>query len=200
VTVLLIDAYDSFVYIIDHYLQMLDLEVTVRRNDQVSPELIEQIRPDAIVLGPGPGHPSEANYLPIIHRFAGKLPIFGVCLGHQAIGLAFGAEVGVAKNLMHGRTSEIEHDGQGCFTGLPNPFTATRYHSLIVHEASITNDLIVTARSDGDGYVMGMRHRTHMIESVQFHPESILTRGGLQIFSNFFERAAVPRKGALATP
>lgn len=193
-TVLLIDAYDSFVYIINHYLEMLDLDVTVRRNDQVSPALVEQLRPDAIVLGPGPGHPSEANYLPIIQQFAGKLPIFGVCLGHQAIGLAFGADVGVARNLMHGRTSQIKHDGEGCFSGLPNPFTATRYHSLIVHEASVGNDLVVTARSADDGYVMGMRHRHHMIESVQFHPESILTHGGLQIFSNFFDRAAVRKK------
>jgi anthranilate synthase component 2 len=192
--VLLVDAYDSFVYIIYDYLQTLNLDVTVRRNDQVSPALIEQERPDAVVLGPGPGHPSEANYLPVLKQFAGKLPILGVCLGHQAIGLAFGAEVGCAKNLMHGRTSQIDHDGQGCFKGLPNPFTATRYHSLIVHEPTIGNDLAITARSTDDGYVMGIRHKTHLIEGVQFHPESILTKGGLQIFSNFFDRAAQASK------
>ncbi|HEY0526904.1 MAG TPA: aminodeoxychorismate/anthranilate synthase component II [Stellaceae bacterium] len=182
---LLIDAYDSFVFIIRQYLLALDIEPVVVRNDKLSLRQIEDLSPDFILLGPGPGHPADAHYVEVIDAYGGRLPILGVCLGHQAIGLAFGGTVLKADHLMHGKTSRIEHDGRGCFAGKDNPFRATRYHSLIVDEATLPACLEVSARSLDDGYVMGLRHRTLPIESVQFHPESIYTESGLRLFENF---------------
>jgi anthranilate synthase/aminodeoxychorismate synthase-like glutamine amidotransferase len=184
---LLIDAYDSFVYIIRQYLLSMDIETPVIRNDKVVLEDVERLNPDFIVLGPGPGHPADAHYVDIISRFGSRIPILGICLGHQAIGLAFGGKVERADHLMHGKTSAIEHDGKGCFLNQPNPFSATRYHSLIVDRASLPSCLEVTARSRDDGYIMGMRHRALPIESVQFHPESICTEHGASLFANFVE-------------
>lgn len=190
---LLIDAYDSFIYIINQYLLSLEVETSVVRNDKVSCDVIEELRPDMIVLGPGPGHPSEAHYVELIQRFQGRYPILGVCLGHQAIGLAYGARVTRASHLVHGKTSVVRHDQQGCFAGQANPFNATRYHSLIVEEASLPDCLKVVARAEDDGYVMAMRHRTLPIESVQFHPESVCTENGIALFSSFIETYVVPR-------
>ncbi|MCL4486947.1 MAG: aminodeoxychorismate/anthranilate synthase component II [Chloroflexi bacterium] len=186
---LLVDAYDSFVYIIYQYLMVAGAEASVVRNDKISPKEIVSQRPDFIVLGPGPGHPADAGYVPMIKEAsAAGIPIFGVCLGHQAIGLAFGGVVEQAKHLMHGKTSKISHDGEGCFTGLPEPLTGTRYHSLIVAEESVQHPLVVSAKACDDGYVMGMRHRTLPIESLQFHPESIHTENGMRIVLNFIEK------------
>ena len=181
----LIDAYDSFVYIIYQYVRTLGIEARVVRNDQVEADDIARSTPDFILLGPGPGHPSAAHYLPIIERFGGKIPILGVCLGHQAIGLAFGATVVAASHLMHGKTSLIEHDAKGCFTDLPSALRATRYHSLIVKDGTVPDCLEVTARANDDGYIMGLRHKSLPIESVQFHPESVYTDHGVRIVGNF---------------
>lgn len=182
---LLVDAYDSFVYIIRQYLLSMDIETIVVRNDKLALADIERIAPDFIVLGPGPGHPAAAHYVEIISRFGPQIPILGVCLGHQAIALAFGGKIDRAMHLMHGKTSPIEHDGRGCFRGQPNPFSATRYHSLIAGEAALPDCLEVSARARDDGYIMGLRHKMLPIESVQFHPESICTEAGLKIFKNF---------------
>lgn len=182
---LVIDAYDSFVYIIYQYLLALDVDVDVIRNDKATVDSVRNSRPDFILLGPGPGHPADAGYVELINEFGGDIPILGICLGHQAIGLAFGAKVHRASHLMHGKRSSIHHDGQGCFREVVGTFQATRYHSLIVLEPHLPSSLIVTARSADDGYVMGLRHRQKPIESVQFHPESIYTDNGLQIFDNF---------------
>ncbi|HEU4327156.1 MAG TPA: aminodeoxychorismate/anthranilate synthase component II [Roseiflexaceae bacterium] len=182
---LVVDAYDSFVYIIHQYLLKLGVQPTVVRNDQISLEQIAVQSPDFILLGPGPGHPADARYVDIIQRFGGHTPILGVCLGHQAIGLAFGGQVLRAEHLMHGKTSQIRHDGRGCFAARPNPLRATRYHSLIVGEEGLPPCLEITARSGDDGYIMGLRHRELPIESVQFHPESVYTQDGLMLFQNF---------------
>lgn len=187
---LVIDAYDSFVYIICQYLMRAEVELTVVRNDQLSPGMVEQIAPNFVVLGPGPGHPADARYVELIRQYGAHLPILGVCLGHQAIGLAFGGKVTNANHLMHGKTSEIIHDGKGCFSGLDNPFRATRYHSLIVSREGLPDCLEVTAESADDGYIMGMRHKEYPIESMQFHPESVCTEGGFQIFQNFISTYA----------
>jgi anthranilate synthase component 2 len=197
---LLIDAYDSFVFIIRQYLLALDIEPVVVRNDKLSLRQIEDLSPDFILLGPGPGHPADAHYVEVIDAYGGRLPILGVCLGHQAIGLAFGGTVLKADHLMHGKTSRIEHDGGGCFAGQDNPFRATRYHSLIVDEATLPACLEVSARSLDDGYVMGLRHRTLPIESVQFHPESIYTESGLRLFENFVSaHAGRPKRPSAGT-
>ena len=193
---LLIDAYDSFVYIIRQYLLEAGLEVPVVRNDRITGDQIEAMAPDLIVLGPGPGHPAESGYVGILDRFAGRTPILGVCLGHQAIGLAFGGTVERARRLMHGKTSPIAHDGLGCFDGQAQPFSATRYHSLVVGEAGLPDCLAVSARAEDDGHIMGLRHRTLPIESVQFHPESIRTEAGARLFGNFVGRV----RGAATTP
>ncbi len=187
---LLIDAYDSFVYIIRQYLLEAGLEVPVVRNDRITGDMIEALAPDLIVLGPGPGHPAQSGYVAILDRFAGRMPIMGVCLGHQAIGLAFGGKVERARRLMHGKTSPIAHDGKGCFDGQAQRFSATRYHSLVVAEAGLPDCLEISARAEDDGHVMGLRHRVLPIEAVQFHPESIRTDAGARLFGNFVARAA----------
>jgi anthranilate synthase/aminodeoxychorismate synthase-like glutamine amidotransferase len=189
--VFVLDNYDSFTYNLVQYLGELGAEVEVYRNDELTVEQVEALKPERILLSPGPCTPSEAGILvPLIRHMAGKAPILGVCLGHQAIGEAFGGQVVRASHLMHGKTSSITHDGKGVFTGLSSPLTATRYHSLIVAEDSLPATLMVTARTSeitGGSVIMGLRHRTLPIEGVQFHPESVLTEGGLQMIRNFLK-------------
>jgi anthranilate synthase/aminodeoxychorismate synthase-like glutamine amidotransferase len=194
--VFVLDNYDSFTYNLVQYLGELGADVIVRRNDELTVEEVEALKPDRILLSPGPCTPGEAGILvPLIRHMAGKAPIMGVCLGHQAIGEAFGGEVVRAGHLMHGKTSAVDHDSKGIFAGLPTPLTCTRYHSLIVAENSLPAELTVTARSaesNGAGsrastVIMGLRHRTLPIEGVQFHPESVLTEGGHQMIRNFLE-------------
>lgn len=189
--IFVLDNYDSFTYNLVQYLGELGAKIEVRRNDELTVEEVEALKPERILLSPGPCTPSEAGILvPLIRHMAGKAPIFGVCLGHQAIGEAFGGDVIRAKQLMHGKVSPVEHNGKGVFTGLPSPLTCTRYHSLIVDEATLPKELEVTARTnerDGNSVIMGMRHRTLPIEGVQFHPESVLTEGGRQMIRNFLE-------------
>jgi len=194
--VFVLDNYDSFTYNLVQYLGELGAEVVVRRNDELSVDEVEDLKPERILLSPGPCTPGEAGILvPLIRRMAGKAPILGVCLGHQAIGEAFGGEVVRAHHLMHGKTSTVQHDGHGIFSGLPTPLTCTRYHSLIVSEDSLPAELTITARtpeSNGAGaaggtVIMGLRHCKFRIEGVQFHPESVLTEGGHQMIKNFLE-------------
>ncbi|KAB1144759.1 aminodeoxychorismate/anthranilate synthase component II [Streptomyces luteolifulvus] len=185
--VLLVDAYDSFSHIIDQYLMMLGAQTEVVRSRTRSVEELRGTEPDAVVLGPGPGHPADSGHVELVHAFAGRVPLLGVCLGHQAIGLAYGGRISVAQNLMHGKTSPVTHDGEGVFTGVAAPLTVTRYHSLIVTDP-LPGDLQVSATSLDDGYVMGLRHRTLPVEGVQFHPESVMTDDGLRLFGNFLER------------
>jgi anthranilate synthase/aminodeoxychorismate synthase-like glutamine amidotransferase len=183
--VLVIDNYDSFTYNLVQYLGELGARVEVHRNDQITLEEIERLRPEHIVISPGPKTPSEAGIcLDLIKAFAGKVPILGVCLGHQAIGQAFGGRVIRAPQIMHGKTSSISHDGKTVFAGLPNPFLATRYHSLIVERETLPEILAISATSP-DGLIMGLRHRELPIEGVQFHPESILTPSGKELLRNF---------------
>lgn len=182
---LLVDAYDSFVYVIYQYLKQLKIDVDIKRNDKLTIEDISSNNYHFIVLGPGPGHPADANYLPIIENFKDKLPILGVCLGHQAIGLAFGASIIEAAHLKHGKTSLIMHDSKGVFSSFTKPFIATRYHSLIIDKKSLTDELIITATDADDEYIMGIRHVSKPIESLQFHPESICTEHGINLFKNF---------------
>ncbi|MFJ9847928.1 anthranilate synthase component II [Streptomyces sp. NPDC101150] len=199
--VLLVDAYDSFVHIIDQYLRTLGAATEVVRSHTHSPEELAGRRPDAVVLGPGPGHPAESGHVELVRHFAGAVPVLGVCLGHQAIALAFGGRVAVADHLLHGRTSAVRHDGAGVFTGLGSSTVATRYHSLIVSRP-LPEELVETATSEDDGYVMGLRHRELAVEGVQFHPESIMTEGGLALFENFLAGAG-PRpspRSAYAAP
>jgi anthranilate synthase/aminodeoxychorismate synthase-like glutamine amidotransferase len=187
--VFVLDNYDSFTYNLVQYLGELGAEVDVRRNDQVACDDIEDLHPDRILISPGPCTPQEAGQsIPIIQHFAKKVPILGVCLGHQAIGAAFGGEVVRAANLMHGKTSEVEHDGKTIFRGVSSPMTATRYHSLIVSEKGLPKELEVSARTldkDGRSVIMGLRHREFPVEGVQFHPESVLTTDGKQLIRNF---------------
>ena len=189
--VFVLDNYDSFTYNLVQYLGELGADILVRRNDELSVDEVEALHPDRILLSPGPCTPQEAGILiPLIQRMAGKAPILGVCLGHQAIGAAFGGQVIRAGQLMHGKTSPVEHDGRGIFASLPSPLVCTRYHSLIVAEAGLPAELEVTARwvdPAGQSVIMGLRHRTLPIEGVQFHPESVLTEGGLQMIRNFME-------------
>jgi para-aminobenzoate synthetase component 2 len=183
--ILMIDNYDSFTYNLVQYLGELGAETEVRRNDQTNLEEIERMSPERIVISPGPKTPTEAGIcLELIKRFAGVRPILGVCLGHQAIGQAFGGKVVRAPELMHGKTSDIHHDGKTIFAGLPNPFPATRYHSLIVERASLPACLEISATSP-DGLIMGLRHKEMKVEGVQFHPESVLTAVGKQLLANF---------------
>jgi para-aminobenzoate synthetase component 2 len=185
--VLVIDNYDSFTYNLVQYLGELGAEPSVVRNDQTTVQAIEHLWPERIVISPGPKTPSEAGIcLDVISAFSGRIPILGVCLGHQAIGQAFGGKVVRAPELMHGKTSEIAHDGRTIFAGLPNPFAATRYHSLIVARESLPDCLEVSACTS-DGLIMGLRHKEVKVEGVQFHPESILTNSGKQLLSNFLQ-------------
>jgi len=189
--VFVLDNYDSFTYNLVQYLGELGAEVVVRRNDELTPEEVEALHPERILLSPGPCTPHEAGILvPLIRHMAGKVPILGVCLGHQAIGEAFGGQVVRAHRLMHGKTSQVSHDGKGIFSGLPSPLTCTRYHSLIVAEDSLPADLEITARTpenESGSVIMGLRHCTLPIEGVQFHPESVLTEGGHQMIRNFLD-------------
>ena len=186
--ILVIDNYDSFTYNLVQYLGELGARLEVVRNDAVSLDAIVTMAPARIVISPGPGTPDQAGVsLDVIRRLAATTPILGVCLGHQAIGQAFGATVARAKTQMHGKTSEIHHDGRGVFQGLTNPFVATRYHSLAVLRGTVPDDLEITASSE-DGEVMGIRHRRYPVEGVQFHPESILTTEGKRLLKNFLER------------
>jgi anthranilate synthase component II len=190
--VLVIDNYDSFVFNLVQYLGELGAEPVVHRNDDVDLAGVESIDPDAILISPGPGTPADAGIsCDVIREWAGRRPILGVCLGHQAIGEVFGGEVVRAAQVMHGKTSPIVHQGGGVFAGLPSPLEATRYHSLVVDPDSVPDELEVTAWTDADDgrrVVMGLRHRHHEVEGVQFHPESILTGSGHQILRTFLER------------
>jgi len=184
---LMIDNYDSFTYNLVQYLGELGAEVVVHRNDKITVERVAELAPSSIVISPGPCDPDRAGIsLAVIERFAGKIPILGVCLGHQCIGQAFGGRIVRAKSLMHGKTSEIHHDGRGVFRGLPQGFTATRYHSLVVERSTCPDVLEISAWTD-DGEIMGLRHRTLAVEGVQFHPESILTTSGKQLLANFLD-------------
>jgi anthranilate synthase/aminodeoxychorismate synthase-like glutamine amidotransferase len=187
--VFVLDNYDSFTYNLVQYIGELGHEVLVRRNDQITVEEIAELHPDRIVVSPGPCTPHEAGIsIDVIRNFAGKIPVFGVCLGHQAIGAAFGGKVVRAHNLMHGKTSQVEHDGRNIFRGIPSPLVATRYHSLIVEEKDLPKELEISATCidrDGRRVIMGLRHREFPVEGVQFHPESVLTEHGKQMVKNF---------------
>ena len=185
---LMIDNYDSFTYNLVQYLAELGAELDVRRNDAVGLDEIERLAPDGIVVSPGPRTPREAGIsVPLIQRFAGRIPILGVCLGHQAIGAAYGAAIVRAPRIMHGKTSPIHHDRDGVFAGLPDPFDATRYHSLVIDPATLPRELERSAWT-AEGEIMGVRHRTDFVEGVQFHPESILTIEGKRLLANFLAR------------
>ena len=184
-TILLLDNYDSFTYNLLHYLAELGAEVEVVRNDALTVEQIRSRKPQGILISPGPGHPQDAGVCPdVIRELGPEIPIFGVCLGHQAIGMVYGGTVMRAPEPMHGKTSPMLHDGKGMFAGLPSPFTATRYHSLIVERASLPAELEITAQTE-DGLIMGLQHRTHPIHGVQFHPESIASERGHDLLRNF---------------
>jgi anthranilate synthase component 2 len=186
---LLIDNYDSFTYNLVQYLGELGADVHVHRNDAIGIEQIAAWEPSAIVISPGPCTPNEAGIsVPLIQRFAGRIPILGVCLGHQAIGQAFGGKIVRAERVMHGKVSPVTHDGRGVFAELPSPFTATRYHSLAIERTTMPACLAITATAD-DGEVMGVRHREWPVEGVQFHPEAILTEHGHALLRNFLESA-----------
>ncbi|HQU50197.1 MAG TPA: aminodeoxychorismate/anthranilate synthase component II [Casimicrobiaceae bacterium] len=191
---LMIDNYDSFTWNLVQYLGELGADVHVHRNDAITLEQVEAWSPERIVVSPGPCTPAEAGIsVPVIQRFAGRVPILGVCLGHQAIGQAFGGRIVRAKRVMHGKVSPIEHDARGVFAGLPSPFVATRYHSLAIEPASLPDALEVSARAD-DGEIMGVRHRTLPVEGVQFHPEAILSEHGKRLLANFLEAAGPPHR------
>jgi anthranilate synthase/aminodeoxychorismate synthase-like glutamine amidotransferase len=186
--IFIIDNYDSFTYNLVQRLGELGAEVEVHRNDKISIPEIEAAEPDRIVISPGPCTPKEGGISnDVIRHFAGKLPVLGVCLGHQCIGYTFGGDVVRADRLMHGKTSMIEHDGKSLFSGLANPFEATRYHSLIVKEDTLPDCFEITARTVDRGELMGIRHKEHPIEGVQFHPESFLTEEGVKLLRNFME-------------
>ncbi len=184
---LMIDNYDSFTYNLVQYFGELGQDVHVHRNDEITLEQIRAMQPEKIVISPGPCTPNEAGIsVPLIHEFAGKIPLLGVCLGHQSIGQAFGGNIIKAKTLMHGKTSLIHHTSKGVFKDLPNPYTATRYHSLVIERETIPDCLEITAWTE-DGEIMGVKHKTLAIEGVQFHPESILTEHGHDLLNNFLK-------------
>ena len=186
--VLVIDNYDSFTYNLVQYLGELGARLVVRRNDEATIEQLRALKPDRVVISPGPGRPEQAGVsLDVIRTFGSEMPLLGVCLGHQSIGLAFGGEVIRAPLPIHGKTSTVEHNGKGVFSGIASTFQAGRYHSLVVSEKSMPADLEITARSKEEGLVMGLRHRTLPIHGVQFHPESVLTSEGRKILRNFLE-------------
>jgi para-aminobenzoate synthetase component II len=183
--ILLLDNYDSFTYNLAQYLGQMGQELLIRRNDQITLDEIEKRKPERIVISPGPCTPKEAGIsVPLIERFAGKIPILGVCLGHQSIGVAFGGRVIRAPKVMHGKTSQIHHDCETIFYGLPQDFQATRYHSLIVERKSLPRELEISAET-ADGTIMGLRHSKLKVEGVQFHPESVLTDAGFRLLENF---------------
>ena len=188
IVILLLDNYDSFTYNLAQYLGELGCAVEVHRNDRISVEEIQRRKPEKIVISPGPCTPQDAGIcVDLVKRLAGKFPILGVCLGHQAIGVAFGGKIICAPKLFHGKTSEIHHDRKSVFRKLPDPFTATRYHSLIVERKSLPRELHITAETD-DGIIMGFRHKKLPVEGVQFHPESVLTKSGKQLLQNFLSQ------------
>jgi anthranilate synthase/aminodeoxychorismate synthase-like glutamine amidotransferase len=183
--ILVIDNYDSFTFNLVQYLGEMGQELKVHRNDEITIEEIGDLAPDSIVISPGPGRPEDSGIIiAAIREFAGKVPILGVCLGHQAIGAAFGGRIVSAPTIMHGKTSDVHHDGRTIYRGLPNPFRATRYHSLVVEPATFPESLEITAKTE-DGVIMGLRHREMRVEGVQFHPESILTDIGKKLLLNF---------------
>ncbi|HEX3662847.1 MAG TPA: aminodeoxychorismate/anthranilate synthase component II [Acidobacteriaceae bacterium] len=185
--IFVLDNYDSFTFNLVQYMGELGADVVVRRNDELTPEQVEALHPERIVLSPGPCTPQEAGIsIDLIRHMAGKVPILGVCLGHQAIGAAFGGNVVRAPKLMHGKTSPVEHDGKTIFAGIASPMTCTRYHSLIVEEKGLPADLEISART-ADGTIMGLRHRRMPVEGVQFHPESVLTEDGKTLIRNFLQ-------------
>ncbi len=198
--VLVIDNYDSFVFNLVQYLGQLGVECDVRRNDEIEVADVGRLRPAGVLLSPGPGTPQRAGIcMKLIEEYAGTLPIFGVCLGHQAIGAVYGGTVDRAPELLHGKTSLVHHQGAGVLAGLPDPFTATRYHSLAVEEATLPAEIEVTGRTKS-GIVMAMRHRTLQIEGVQFHPESVLTQGGHLMLANWLAQCGHPDALAAAPP
>ena len=184
---LVIDNYDSFTYNLFQYFGELGADPQVKRNDAITPDEVEKMKPQKIVISPGPGRPEEAGIsMELIRKFGGKIPILGVCLGHQCMGEVYGGKVVRAGRLMHGKTSPIQHDGKGVFQGLPNPFEATRYHSLIVEKNSVPSCLEVCAET-AEGEIMGLRHREYPVHGVQFHPESILSKEGKDLLANFLK-------------
>ncbi len=195
--ILVIDNYDSFTYNLVHYVNELGAETVVHRNDKISVQDAIALKPEGVILSPGPCTPNEAGIcLPLLRAAPEDLPILGVCLGHQSIGQAYGGEVIRAKALMHGKTSQIQHTGKGVFQGIPSPFTATRYHSLSVRQEDLPEVLEVTAWTD-DGEIMGFQHRTRPVHGVQFHPESIATEYGHELLANFLDLAGVKRLAAV---
>ncbi|SES40955.1 aminodeoxychorismate/anthranilate synthase component II [Salipaludibacillus aurantiacus] len=186
--ILMIDNYDSFTYNLVQYLGEMGEELIVKRNDQITVADIEELSPDYLMISPGPCTPNEAGIsMEAIRQFAGKIPVFGVCLGHQSMAQVFGGDVIRAERLMHGKTSEVKHDGKTVFEGLSNPFTATRYHSLIVKRETLPECFEISAETE-EGEIMGIRHKTYPLEGVQFHPESIMTGTGKQLLRNFLDR------------
>jgi len=185
--ILIIDNYDSFTYNLVQYLEMLNKKIMVKRNDEISLEEIQNLNPEGILLSPGPGNPKSAGItLKVINEFKGKIPIIGICLGHQSIAEAFGGKIVKGKEPVHGKISKVNHDGLGVFKHLKSPLNVTRYHSLVVEESSLPKDFIITAKTE-DNVIMGIKHKKYLIEGIQFHPEALLTEYGLEMLNNFFE-------------
>ena len=190
--VCLIDAFDSFVYVIEQYLGELAVQTIVLRSSQANVKKLSTLLPDAIVLGPGPGTPEDSGHIELVNAFHATTPILGVCLGHQAIAVAFGGSVVRADHILHGKRSKITHDGLGMYAGIAGSIMVARYHSLVVDKQTVPVCLTISSTSDDDTYIMGLRHQRYPIESVQFHPESICTDDGMAMLSNFLESAGIP--------